>query len=231
MNAFSPSKQSAVILSANLGSYDPEIPWVKQNSYQGTPISVCRYNDASFPGRELAMTPRLKPALIKMFGWEFLPGFDYYIWVDGSKTFTSPDFGAFMLEQLGKSDLAIFKHPQRNSIKEEYEFVKSKMAGGNDYLLSRYRGEWLDEQYQFIRQFPLFRDTCLYASTGFAYRPNARIKTAFKEWWYHKTRFLLHDQLALPFVLARAKVKVNVIEENIYKFPHWEHTRRSRRRR
>ena len=51
---------------------------------------------------------------------------------------------------------------------------------------------------------------------------------AFKEWWFHKTRFLLHDQLALPYVLARAKVKVKTIDASIYKLPYWEHTRKRR---
>ena len=226
MNLLRSHPNCALILSANLGSFDPEIPWAKQRKWDnGMPFAVCRLNDACFPPRSKAMTSRMQPGLIKMFGWQFFPGFDFYIWVDGSKTITSPDFGAFMMDALGKADMAIFKHPQRGTIKEEYEFVKEKMAAGNQYLLSRYDGEWLDEQYRAIASDRLFKDECLYASTGFVYRPNARIKQAFKEWWYHKTRYLLHDQLALPYALARAKVKVNVIDASIYKFPLWEHTR------
>ena len=229
MNALKkPHSQSAVILSAVFGGYDQQLDWAKQNSLDGMPIGHCRFNDENMPGRELAMTSRMKPALVKMFGWDLVPGFDFYIWVDGSKTITSPDFGKFMLEQLGKADLAIFRHPERKTIEEEYVFVRKKLEEGNEYLRSRYSGEFLDEQYRVIVNDRVFKDTTLYASTGFAYRPNAKIKMAFKEWWFHKTRYLLHDQLALPFVLARAKVKVNVIDANIYKFPYWEHTRKRR---
>lgn len=224
-----PKLTSAVILSANLGGYDPELEWVPQNKVNGTTFSITRFSDYNFPGRELAMTSRLKPALVKMFGWEFLPGFDFYIWVDGSRTLVSPDFGSYMLHELGdRADIAIFKHPERNSIKEEHDFVKQKMADGSRYLLERYSGEWLDGQYDFIRGDRKFVDDRLFASTSFAYRPTPRIKAAFKEWWYHKTRFLLHDQLALPYVLAKAHVKVNVIDANIYKLPYWEYTRKRR---
>lgn len=222
-----PKVLSAVILSANLGSYDPELEWVKQTKVNGTTISICRFNDKNFPGRDLAMTPRLKPALIKMFGWQFMPGFDFYIWVDGSRTLTSPDFGYYMLHELGdKADLAIFKHPDRKNIFEEYGFMKRKMAEGSKYLLSRYQGEWLEEQYRVIMEDEKFKDEHLYASTAFAYRPTTRIKQAFKEWWYHKTRYLLHDQIALPYVLAKAHVKVNEINGDIYKLPYWEYTRK-----
>lgn len=226
--ALNKQKKSAVILSANLGNFDPEIEWVAQNDYQGIPISICRFDDRTFPPRERAMTSRLQPGIVKMFGWDLVPGFDYYIWVDASKTITSPDFGTFMLGQLGSADFAVFAHPDRRSIKSEYEFVRQKLAEGNQYLLSRYQGEWLSEQYRVIERDKAFKDNCLYASTGFAYRPNSRVRTAMKEWWFHKTRYLLHDQLALPYVLAKSKVKVNVIRENIYKFPLWEHTRKRR---
>jgi len=221
-------QEKAIILSANFGSYDPELEWPEQTSFDGIDIEIKRFNDRNSPGRELALTPRMKPALIKMFGWEFFPLYDYYIWVDASKTISSPAFGAFMLGQLGKVDIAIFKHPERNSIESEWLFVKKKMSEGNQYLLSRYQGEFLDEQYHTIFNDPKFKDESLYASTSFIYRPTPKIKAAFKEWWYHKTRFLLHDQLALPYVLQKAKVKVNVIDENIYKFPLWEHTRKRR---
>lgn len=222
-------QQKALILSANFGNFDSELTWPIQTMFEGIEIQVKRFNDQNFPGRELAFTSRMKPALIKMFGWEMVPGFDFYIWVDASKTITSPDFGAFMLEQLGKADIAIFKHPDRRSIQEEYEFVKQKMDEGNNYLLSRYQGEFLTEQWEQIQADKSFVDRALYASTGFAYRPTPKIKAAFKEWWYHKTRFLLHDQLALPYVLSKAKAKVHVIVENIYKFSRWDHTRQKRR--
>ena len=229
MNLIRKHPQCAIILSANLGSFDPELPWATQKPWStGMPISICQFNDKNFPPRDKAMTSRLQPGIVKMFGWQVMPGFDYYIWVDGSKTITSPDFGAWMMDELGSADMAVFKHPERKTIKEEYEFVKRKLEERNGYLLSRYGGEWLDEQYRAIVGDRVFKDTILYASTAFVYRPNARIKAAFKEWWYHKTRYLLHDQLALPYVLARGKVKVNTIDANIYKLSYWEHTRKRR---
>ena len=242
-----PKFTRCAILSANFGSYDPEIPWPAQSKLlfnrrvaagrlggvmhaeEQVDFTVERYNDENFPRRNLALTPRMKPALIKMFGWEFHPNHEYYIWVDASKTLTTPDFGAWMVQQLAGGEFAVFKHPERKTIQEEYEFVKRKMDEGNKYLLDRYAGEFLDEQWSAIYRDRTYIDDALYASTGFIYRPLKNVKAALKEWWHHKTRFLLHDQLALPYVLKKNGVKVHVIQENIYKFPMWEHTRKPKR--
>lgn len=244
-----PLFRRCAILSANFGNYDPEVPWVQQNRMllvrearkgripknieieEEIDFTIERCNDENFPGRELALTHRLKPALIKMFGWEFFPNYNYYVWVDASKTLTSPEFGSWMIQQLGDADFAVFKHPERKTIQEEYEFVRRKLDEGNKYLLERYAGEQLDEQWKIIHRDRSYYDDALYASTGFIYRPKVDVKAMFRDWWFHKSRYLLHDQLALPYVLKKhPKIKVNVIDENIYKLPLWEHTRKPKRR-
>ena len=70
-----------------------------------------------------------------------------------------------------------------------------------------------------------FADRVLYASTSFVYRPTATVTSALAEWYLHKARYLLHDQLALPYVLWRWGVEVQPIESDIYSLPHWAYVR------
>jgi len=218
--------KTAALISANLGGYDPPCEWEQQDPPRGWRIEVHRFTDENFPPRAKAMTASLQAGVLKMFGWEFLPGFDAYIWVDASRRLCSPGFAAWMLGELDGAEMAVFRHPQRRTIREEYDYVKSKMDGGSRYLLRRYAGEWLDAQMAAICDVEGFKDRALYASTAFAYRPTDSVQAALKEWWHHKSRYLLHDQLALPLVLWMHAVYVRVIEADIYNLPHWEYVRK-----
>jgi hypothetical protein len=213
------------VLSANLGGYDPHIPWVPQVIDGGT-VEIHRFTDATFPGREKAMRPALKCAIPKMFGWELVPHADTYIWIDASRGVLRPDTAQWFLDQAGAADLMLFKHPERSTVREEYEFMRARLArAGERYLTSRYGGEWLDDQYRAVDgRLPL------YASTAFLYRPTLAVKALLKEWWFHKTRYLLHDQLSLPYVVQQGRisgdVRLKVIDANVYDCPHLPFTRK-----
>lgn len=216
------------VISANLGGYDAVAPWPDQVVPAGVTVDVHRLDDRSFPGRALAMTSRLKCGIPKWFGWELCPGYDAYLWVDASRGL-APDTVAWFLERQRGSELLVFLHPERRTIREEYEFVKARLARpGETYLNSRYAGEWLDAQYKAVNQ-PWHVDNRLYASTAFLYRPTLPVKRAFKEVWHHKSRYLLHDQLALPFAVREHRVHVVELPDNIYTLPQLPITRQKRR--
>lgn len=220
------------VISANLGGYDVPREWPAQVTEHQ--VTYVRFHDGNLPPRPLAMTSRLQCAMPKMFGPQFAPGFDAYIWIDASCAPT-PVAVEWFLERLGDNELAVFQHPDRKTIREEYEFIKARMARpGETYLNSRYKGEWLDAQFAEImadthveacrgtgripRSLPgSFVDNALYASTAFVYRPTHLMAVLGREWWYHKTRFLLHDQLALPYAIWRSGVQFNVIPDNYLK--------------
>lgn len=212
------------VISANMGAYDAVVPWPEQVVPAGVQVDVHRLDDRTFPGRELAMTGRLKCGLPKWFGWELRPGYDLYLWVDASRAIV-PDTVAWFLARIGNAELVAFLHPERSTIRAEYEFVKARMARpGETYLNSRYRGEWLDAQFAAVNK-PWHIDNRLYASTAFLYRPTLPVQKAFKEVWHHKSRYLLHDQLALPYALREHRVKVHERKENIYTLPQLPITR------
>ncbi len=221
--------KTCAVITANLGDYDPPPQWADQVPPDGWRIERHYFNDATFPPRPKAMTSRLQPGLLKMLGWQFVPGRDAYIWVDASRTVTDPNYCAWMLGKLDGADLALYRHPQRKSIAEEAEYMLARMRKPkmrrSRYLVSRYEGEWIEEQLGFIQRDQNYIDNKLYASTAFAYRTTPDVCMALVAWWYHKTRYCLHDQLALPYVVHRAGLLVNVIEESVYAEDRWVYSR------
>lgn len=218
------------VLSANLGSYESaEWPWAEQIVPDSVTVDIYRLNDSNFPPRTKAMTPALQCGIAKMFGWQLFPCYETYLWVDASCALTRGNEVHLWLEVLGNRDLALFKHPERNSVQEEYEFVKTKIAEGNKYLVQRYENEWLDQQYEYLKASYSHYDNNLYASTAFIYRPTARIQAALSDWWWHKSRFLLHDQLALPYVLKDRDIAPVVINQNYQKSGLVEFVRNKKR--
>lgn len=210
------------IVSANLGSFDREVEWVAQSA-PGYDVTVHRFTDANFPPRAKSMTSRLQSRIPKMFAWQMVPGADVYMWVDASFALLDSRAAQWGLEQLGDKDMAVFRHPERKTICEEYEFLKAKMAEGNEYLLSRYEGELLDEQMEAIAADPSYVDDRLFSAGIFLYRSTYWVNIAMMTWWHHTTRYHSIDQLAFPYVLG--KEGYHVIEENIYRTPYITHIR------
>lgn len=214
------------VISANLGGYDPQIPWVHQVVPAGVSVDVHRLTDENFSGREKAMLPALKCGIPKWFGWELFPHYDLYLWMDASRGLLRPDTVAWFLAQAGNADLLLFKHPERATVREEYAFMKARMARtGETYLTSRYAGEWLDEEFAASRP-----DAPLFASTAFVYQPTLAVRAIFKEVWYRKTRYCLHDQLALAHAVADSRIshdfRLKVIPDSVYDCPHLPFTRK-----
>lgn len=191
------------VISANLGAYDPPADWAEQR-VAGAEIGIYRFDDSNFPPRPKAMRPALQVGMLKWFGPEFVPPADVYLWVDASCALLSPTSVAWFLERLGSAELLVFRHPDRRTVLEEYEFIKARLERpGETYLTGRYAGEWLEQQYAALRSDPQWRDDQLYATTAFMYRPTNRVRVSFKEVWYAKTRWHLHDQLYFAYVVGK----------------------------
>lgn len=199
------------IITANLNNFDKYIPWVEQD----IPAEVFRYTDKNFPLRDRAMTSRLQAKIPKCFGWQLAPDYDIYIWVDASFAVLRPDAISWLVQKLGKSNMAVFKHPERETVADECKFLEERLRR-SPYVFKRYRhelkGEW-------IESLPL------YAMGIFTYRPTSEVKNALKEWWYFISRYHLNDQLSFPTALAMHNISVTRINEDIYNIPYFTFTR------
>lgn len=217
------------VLSANLGAYDQPTIWPSLDAPAGSTVEVHRFTDENFPPRPLAMTSRLQCGIPKWYGWQMRPGYQVYMWCDASCVPT-PAFVTWFLDKLGQNEIAVFRHPDRRTIREEYEFMAERMARpGERYLTSRYKGELLREQYEYIRNDDSYVDGWLLASTAFMYRPTARVTEAFRAIFSAKARWLLHDQLYFPYALTKAGCHVRVIEDSYLRCEAMTYVRNKRK--
>ena len=212
---------TVAVITANLGNFDPKADYVEQS----LPYDFYRFTDENFPPRYNSMTPRLQARIVKMFGWQMVPAHDYYIWVDASCIMSHRDSVKWFLEQCKDVDMAVFKHPERNSIQEEADFLKERLKKNDRYLTSRYKNELIDEQLAVINADKGFADQNLFASTAFIYRNNSKVQNVMFHWWHHTSRYHSIDQLSLPYVLFKQRCKIRIIPDNYLKIPYLKHVR------
>jgi len=211
------------MLSANLGGFDRFIPPVPQEDV--TFLSHC-FTDANFPARRRIMSPRLQARIPKMFGWDMLPGADVYIWIDASFRMVEKHAAEWFVDELGTADIALFRHPNRHTIREEALHIQEKIKNQSPYLTERYEGEDLEGQLRAVLQFKEgYEDDTLYATMAFAYRPTQRIRFLLTDWWVHTSRFHAVDQLALPYLVWDHGVAVSLLPGDPYHHPMIEFTR------
>ena len=209
------------ILSANLNSFDKVVKPVDQELPEGIDqIAYHCFTDSDFPPIT-GLTPRLQYRIPKVFGWQMYPDFDYYVWLDGSMTFTKEDSVKWLLEQLGSADFAVFKHPYRKTIQEESDHIEEHLQAGKPYITARYKNGLHKEQLADIQLDEDYTDDRLYASTAFIYKDSEEVRDALRLIWLHQSRYWTVDQLAFTYGLRH--LAVNVINENVFKGSHITH--------
>jgi hypothetical protein len=200
------------VLTANLGNFDrPQKP-VKQS----IDFDYHCFTDEDFPPIA-GLTPRLQYRIPKTHGWQMRPGYDIYVWLDGSMTLTNPDSLEWFINHLDVADMAIFNHPDRNTAREETDYIEARKD--HPYLKSRYENGLHKEQMAEIETSG-FEDDRLWASTVFAYRPTKNVEHMMRAWLYTSVRYFTCDQIALPCLAWRHGVRVNNLLMNPFKNPY-----------
>lgn len=210
-----------LVISANLGDIDSninrELLYENTNEYS---FEICFLSDSNFLPRVRSMLPRLQAKIPKMLAYEVYPGYDYYIWIDGNFTTKDKDSFKLMVDNCGNNDFAFFRHPHRETVGDEFDFMFHHLPG-NSYLKARYENEFLEEQYNiYMRYGKEFRDQPLYACGAFVYNKSAFLKpdiNLLKEWFYHNCRYSVQDQLSLPYLLMlyKTQYKIGILKGDI----------------
>jgi hypothetical protein len=211
-----------VVITTNLGNFDKQVDPVSQS----VKYDFFRFTDDNFPPRLNSMTPRLQARIPKCYSWQMVPDYNYYIWVDSSCSLSHPDSVRWFLKQCENTDFAFFKHPNRNSIQEEADYLKLRLENGCSYITPRYENELIDEQLKAIRDDKDFVDDKLFASTAFIYKNSGRTHGMLSHWWHHISRYHSIDQLSLPYVLWKSKCSFKTILESYLKVPYLQYTRK-----
>lgn len=191
----------------NIDNYEPPFESVPQVVNGDIDFKFYHFTDDNFPPRTCAMTPRLQSRIPKYFGWQMVPNQDIYIWADSGFAMHREDSVQWLLDQLGNHDIVFIKHPYRDKVSEEADFIRENLSNSNR-LMKRYQNELLDEQMTEIG------DGKLYAAGIFAYKNTKKVQDAMKEWWYHVSRYHLDDQLSLFYAFKNCDIET--IDDDYY---------------
>jgi hypothetical protein len=199
------------VISANLGGFDRPLEHVPQS----LPYDYFLFTDQNFPPRDKVMSPRLQAKIPKFFGWQMAPGYDYYLWIDGSLAMSDPDTVKYFYDNCQDHDIVVFKHPVRPNIRQEVRYTRKGVKQKSAYMLGRYENEMIQEMYDVVQADKDFVDDLLVNGGLYMYRNTPEVQAMFKEWWYYVTRYVVQDQISFPYVLKKSGIRINVRPDEV----------------
>lgn len=203
------------VISAIFGKSDNLKEFPEQKLSDGIELSVHRFTEKNVLVPRSDLIPRLRAKYFKCIPHHLIDA-NVFIWMDGSFQITSPTFVTQMLSYLRGHDVAVLKHPDRNSIVDELHFMQRLMKQGNKYLLQRYGTEKCQEQVShYLSQG--FSDSVGLFSCGLFARVNTpEVNQAFDRWWIENTVWTIQDQLSFPFVVEKYNLSVSRIKLDLF---------------
>jgi len=158
-----------------------------------------------------------------------LPELEHYRWLgwaDASLLFHDASFMLGLTEwlaaQRSHQRIALLPHPERATVREEYDFISAQIAAGNEHLRVRYADEKLDEQMRFFADRGWNLDAPLWASGFWIIENSSQIAWCWDAWWHQNIRYGMMCQLSLPMVLAQFGLEPRPVQLNIYANEHFE---------
>lgn len=214
-------RPSIAVISTAMGGFDKKQNHVKQS----VPADYVHFNDENFPLRVNSMGPRLQARIPKMFAWQMVPDYDYYLWVDSSCRLSHEDSIKWFREQLGDKDIVVFKHPHRSTVQEEADYLRERLAleasgKKQKYILPRYEFERLDDQMAVVEP-----NDPLFATTALMYKNDTPTRDLMAIWWLHTSLYHTNEQLSLATALRHSGATHNVIPDNYLNIKYLEYVR------
>jgi hypothetical protein len=151
-------------------------------------------NDTKYSGRRNAKIYKIMPHL-------FIPGYDYYFWVDVShEVVMNPE--EVIETHLKNSDIAVFKHTQRNCAYEEAKVINELNYDHKDNV---------DRQVEFYKSQGFPGNYGLY-ELPVSIRRNTKETQIFNMmWWEQICRYSSRDQISFPYCLWKTGIVPNVL--------------------
>lgn len=162
-------------------------PWKQMKNYSFT-------SDERFSNRRKAKIYKITPEL-------FLPGYDYYFWVDATHdVVVNPQ--EIIDEFLKESCLAVFNHRERHCAYQEANEI-IKLNYDHIYNVTNQIKEY--QKLNFPFDFGLFELPVIV-------RKNCAETTAFNlMWWEQICKYSSRDQISFPFCLWSTKIQISVM--------------------
>lgn len=158
---------------------------------------ACFYGDGSF------QRPVMEAKRYKVLPHLF---FDHAvtIWVDGN-IWLRADAQEIAYTLLGDQDIAVFRHPYRTTVWDEFTTLKADPRFAIPYLQLQ-----LNAQRAAYRAEGLPADAPLYECSILIRRNNERVNRMMEAWWAQICRWQWRDQVSFPYVLWKYGGEVNV---------------------
>lgn len=186
-----------IVLTANIGGIDTD------NAFPAQDIacdfrSITDFN-LGFPMEELSS--RMKAKFFKLQSHRLFPGYDAYVWMDSSFQIVNKSFASYMTGKLEHCDIAITKHPDRDCIYDEADFVMRGIMNGDMYLVKRYKIDNIQRERNYYMSLSFPAKKGLFACGLFARKNNEATNGLFDRWWESCLKWSSFDQLSFPFLL------------------------------
>jgi len=149
-------------------------------------------------------TDRRHAKIFKILPHLFVPGYDYYIWIDSTHMVVMNPIDIINM-YLKDSDIALFKHPERNCVYQEAEVIKSV----NFDQLS-----FVDFQMIFYESMSYPKENGLYELPCRIQRNTSQIQALMLTWWELICKYSSRDQLSLPFALHMHGITPSIMPGN-----------------
>ena len=147
-------------------------------------------------------------------------GYRWLAWADTSLVFTDLTFLAERAEQLGalppQQRLLLVPHPDRRTVKEEYDYVRDEIAKGSEYHRIRYANEKMTEQMEFFESQGMNVNAPLWCGTIWMVENSPLINQCWNSWWDQNLRFGMPDQLALAVLLEQFGIEPQALPVNLW---------------
>jgi len=164
-----------------------------------------RLIEPEYPHRDFGPRLRSKYFKCQVHRLPEVQAYKWLAWADSSLLLHDASFLQEAVDRLGslpeKSRLMLLPHPHRKTVREEYDFVVTKIEQGFEYLCRRYSTEAMKKQIELFQRCGWNLDAKLWASGVWLIENNSAIRSCWDSWWQQVLSFGAMDQLSLPIVL------------------------------
>jgi len=165
------------------------------------------------------LNPRMKGRFFKVQSHKLFLGYDLHVWLDGNVQIKSKTFLAEIIEAItrAEADVALRKHPERDNVYVEANFIAERIRGGSAYLNARYEIDPILKQVEhFAKAGHPTRGGGLYWLGIFARRINYHTDALFDALWNQCLVWSNYDQNAFAFLAHARQTKIALMEWGSY---------------
>ena len=161
------------------------------------------------------LTPVQLNRKIKMLPFQYLPDYDYSIYIDGNIKIFAPL--SPLIEEMGNHAFGVHYHRTRDCIYDELvQVLYSKKAerAMAEQQIAVYKKEG------FPHHFGLYENPILIRKHN-----DEGVRNLMEAWWEEYTRYSTRDQLSLPYVIWKTgydRGKIHIISKNLEENPRFK---------